>query len=271
MLDGSVFFSSCRLMLAAAPASLRGYAIFFNFTAFFSFISLVAAWGLQLPSVSPDSTKPATAISFLCIIRRRKIRTAILAQAGVQFVMLAPMLAAPREMNANVVGLQGADWTISGCVMLHIFGMFITGLFTAYLQISERFGLTPTMGLGLFLQATGLSVAILESNTWNIYVALALIGVGWNVVFVAGTELLLRSHSHEERMKVTAVNECLRFIADIISILLASSLAWPVLLRVCSASVIVVAFVIGSQPRELAMNAKPVSQPPMTHKVSTNN
>jgi len=229
---------------------LHGDSYYFLFAAGFCLISLAAGWMLELPSVSSGTSEPTGAANIWSILMRRKVWTAILAQVGVQFAMVAPMTAVPLAMQIELTGLDDSDWTISGCIMLHVFGMFSTGLVTGYFRIGDRLGANLTMCSGLLIQGIGMVLGLLFTTVWSFYVALYLIGVGWNIAFVAGTMLLLRSHSPEERMKVGATNEGLRFTANAIAALLSSSLPWRILLIVSLVTVAVVALVmVASQER----------------------
>jgi len=233
-------------------SELHGDSYYFLFAAGFCLISLAAGWMLELPSVSSGTSEPTGAANIWSILMRRKVWTAILAQVGVQFAMVAPMTAVPLAMQIELtsVDLDDSDWTISGCVMLHVFGMFSTGLVTGYFRIGDRLGANLTMCSGLLIQGIGMVLGLLFTTVWSFYVALYLIGVGWNIAFVAGTMLLLRSHSPEERMKVGATNEGLRFTANAIAALLSSSLPWRILLIVSLVTVAVVALVmVASQER----------------------
>jgi hypothetical protein len=54
-------------------------------------------------------------------------------------------------------------------------------------------------------------VALSGTALYNFWIALALIGVGWNFMFVGATTLLTTVYRPEERAKVQAANEFLTF------------------------------------------------------------
>jgi len=76
-------------------------------------------------------------------------------------------------------------------------------------------------------------VTLLGHHIVDFYVGLVTLGIGWNLSFVSSTMLLLASHTLEERTKVTAFNETLRFVANGIATILSSTLTWDDLSYTC--------------------------------------
>merc|ERR1712048_673969 len=177
--------------------------------------------------------------------------------------MVSPMTAVPLAMQESIPGLSDANWPTSGCVMLRIVGMFSTGLITAHFNLVAHIGINATMASGLLVQAISCVLNLYKQDIWTFYLALYLLGVGWNLSFVSGTMLLLRSHSEEERPKVSATNESLRFAANAIAALLSSSASWRVLNIVCLVTVSVVAAVM-----LCAQERTPVTRPSVTNEES---
>ena len=48
-------------------------------------------------------------------------------------------------------------------------------------------------------------------SLWNFWLALVLLGVGWNFAFIGATALVTECHGPDERNKVQAVNDFLIF------------------------------------------------------------
>merc|ERR1712085_40668 len=105
------------------------------------------------------------------------------------------------------------------------------GLFTGSLIACG--GLFPTMVAGLMLQAASLIVALMSEGVLSNYTTLILLGIGWNFAFVAGTMILLASITAQEKTKVTAVNETLRFACNAVAALISSSFTWATLNWIC--------------------------------------
>jgi MFS family permease len=125
----------------------------------------------------------------------------VLGYATMTFVMTATPLAA-------VACGHSSDDAI-GIIRMHLIGMFAPSFFTG--TLIARYGVTRILlgGAGLLL----LSAAISFSGTalYQFWIALALLGIGWNFMYVGGTTLLTTVYRPEERAKVQATNEFLTF------------------------------------------------------------
>ena len=74
-----------------------------------------------------------------------------------------------------------------------------------------RFGLRTMMVIGLSLIAAAAAIGFLGIALWNFWVALTLLGVGWNFAFISATTLVTECHGPRERNKVQAFNDFLIF------------------------------------------------------------
>merc|ERR1711865_49087 len=148
------------------------------------------------------------------------------------------MSAAPLAIEELEGGsLKKGDILISGCIVCHVLAMFLPGFVTG--DVIQKVGVFPVMITGLLLQGAANIVMIANHSLASFYVGLILLGLGFNCAFTSGTLLLIRSHSLEERARVTSVNETLRFTANACGILLSSSLRWEVLNLICFVLVII--------------------------------
>ncbi|MEO8219622.1 MAG: hypothetical protein ABI563_02405 [Specibacter sp.] len=77
-------------------------------------------------------------------------------------------------------------------IQWHLVGMFAPSALSALFL--KRFGVFKTNLGGGFIMAGGCAVGIISSSGWAMTLTLALVGVGWNVLFVAGSALLLQSY-----------------------------------------------------------------------------
>jgi MFS family permease len=94
-------------------------------------------------------------------------------------------------------------------IQWHVVGMYAPSFFTGALIL--RFGLRSTMAAGLLLIAAAAAVGYTGTGLWNFWVALVLLGVGWNFAFIGATTLVTECHGPDERNKVQAVNDFLIF------------------------------------------------------------
>jgi MFS family permease len=91
----------------------------------------------------------------------------------------------------------------------HVIGMYAPSFFTGTLIM--RFGGRTVMAAGLLLIAGAASIGLLGLALWNFWLALALLGVGWNLSFIGATTLITECHGPRERNKVQAFNDFLVF------------------------------------------------------------
>ena len=109
---------------------------------------------------------------------------------------------------------------------LAMFGpSFVTG------NIIARFGHLPVMSFGLVLLGTCCVIALVGVGLEHFYIALILLGLGWNFSFIAATGLLSNTHSASERAKVQGLNDFLVLgtvsLASLSSGALLNLFGWP--------------------------------------------
>jgi MFS family permease len=115
------------------------------------------------------------------------------------------MTATPLEMMLCGFSV-GAAATV---IQAHSLAMFAPGFVTGHLI--TRFGVMRVIVAGAALTAACVAVALLGREFWHFIVALTLLGVGWNFMFVGATTLLATSHAPEERVRAQAANEVIVF------------------------------------------------------------
>jgi MFS family permease len=94
-------------------------------------------------------------------------------------------------------------------IQWHVLGMYAPSFFTGHLIL--RFGVFRLMASGLGLIMLSAVIGIAGISIVHFWVALALLGVGWNFAFIAATTLVTQCHRPEERNKVQAFNDFLIF------------------------------------------------------------
>jgi MFS family permease len=87
--------------------------------------------------------------------------------------------------------------------------MFVPSLFTGSLIV--RFGVERIVGIGLVMIMVSAVIAISGISLWHFWIALTLLGVGWNFAFVGATTMVTQCHRPEERNKVQSFNDFLVF------------------------------------------------------------
>jgi MFS family permease len=108
-----------------------------------------------------------------------------------------------------VVGCGLTKNNANDIVSAHVIAMFLPSFFTGHLI--SRFGVEKIMGIGLLILGSAGLVALSGMELENFYVALILLGVGWNFGFIGATTLLTRSHAPHEIGRVQGMNDAIVF------------------------------------------------------------
>ncbi|GDY25657.1 MFS transporter [Agarivorans sp. Toyoura001] len=130
---------------------------------------------------------------------------AVVAGVVSYFVMNLLMTATPLAMHHH-----GYHFAQSASVIeWHVLGMFAPSFITGRLIL--RIGLFPTMLLGLGLMVACVLVNLLGTSFNHFAIALTLLGVGWNFMFIGATQMLTQCYQLNEKAKAQAVNEFVVF------------------------------------------------------------
>lgn len=108
-----------------------------------------------------------------------------------------------------VVGCGFDTGDAADVVTAHVLAMYIPSFFTGHLI--ARYGTTRIMALGLVILAGAGAVALTGVTLENFFVALILLGIGWNFGFIGATTLLTKSHAPHERGVIQGFNDLFVF------------------------------------------------------------
>jgi MFS family permease len=84
----------------------------------------------------------------------------------------------------------------------HVLGMFVPGFFTG--SLIRRYGALPVMAVGVLLNLVCIGVALSGVDLMRFTLALLLLGIGWNFLFVGGTTLFTEAYRPEEKTTAQA-------------------------------------------------------------------
>jgi MFS family permease len=84
----------------------------------------------------------------------------------------------------------------------HVLGMFVPSFFTG--SLIKRFGCLPVMAVGVLLNLACIAVALSGVELMQFLVALFVLGVGWNFLFIGGTTLFTQAYRPEEKTTAQA-------------------------------------------------------------------
>lgn len=108
-----------------------------------------------------------------------------------------------------VVGCGFRTATAADIVSAHVLAMYIPSFFTGHLI--ARFGTQKIMAIGLMILAGAGAVALQGVEIENFYIALVLLGIGWNFGFIGATTLLAGAHEAHERGRIQGMNDMIVF------------------------------------------------------------
>ena len=91
----------------------------------------------------------------------------------------------------------------------HKFFMYAPGFFTG--SLINRFGAVTMSCIGIAFQTISVAVALSVTEVFDFWLAMALLGIGWNYAFTAGTNLLTETYTPSERAKTQAANNFIIF------------------------------------------------------------
>lgn len=145
----------------------------------------------------------AARIPLSTILARPHVPAAVVALVAVQTVMVLIMTMTPLHMTDHGHGLAAVGFVISG----HTFGMFALSPISG--RLTDRFGSTAVVlaGLGVSALAAILSAVAPPDGGPLLFVALFLLGYGWNLGYVAGSTLLTHGLSLPERTRLQGLTD----------------------------------------------------------------
>lgn len=135
---------------------------------------------------------PVIAVAVIC---------AMVSYALMNLVMTSTPLA--------VVGCGFQKNSAADVVSAHVLAMYIPSFFTGHLI--ARFGVEKIVATGLVILAGAGAVALQGVEIENFFIALILLGVGWNFGFIGATTMLAGAHAPHERGRMQGMNDLLVF------------------------------------------------------------
>jgi MFS family permease len=135
---------------------------------------------------------PVIAVAVIC---------AMVSYALMNLVMTSTPLA--------VVGCGYDKGNAADVVTSHVLAMYVPSFFTGHLI--ARFGVQKIVAAGLVILAAAGAVALQGVNLENFFIALILLGVGWNFGFIGATTMLAGAHNAQERGRMQGLNDLIVF------------------------------------------------------------
>jgi MFS family permease len=133
-------------------------------------------------------------------------------------VMSFVMTASPLSMHEhNGHSMQATKWVLQS----HIVAMYLPSLVFPWLHSHLGYKGLMWAGIGGFLLC--LMIALINTQFIHYWLTMVLLGIGWNFLFLSGTNLLRNGYREEERFKVQSFND---FVVFSIQALASLSSGW---------------------------------------------
>jgi MFS family permease len=139
------------------------------------------------------------------MLREPRIAVAVICATVSYALMNLVMTSSPLAVVG--CGFQTAD--AADVVTGHVLAMYAPSFITGH--VIARIGAERVVGIGLAILAASGAVALSGVELGHFFVALILLGVGWNFGFIGATTMLAASHAPEERGRIQGMNDFIVF------------------------------------------------------------
>jgi len=207
VLAGGVVAAIVGPELAKATSELLAPALFAGCFIAIAILGALTLLVLAFVTIPPpdEAERSGTERPLGVIVKQPAFLVALGGAAIAQGAMVLVMTATPLAM-----AFCGHDFNDTAFVIQwHVLGMFAPSFFTGHLI--SRFGTLNIMTSGAMLIIACLGIALSGVEIAQFWLALFLLGIGWNFMFIGGTTLLTTTYASAEKAKVQALNDLLTF------------------------------------------------------------
>jgi MFS family permease len=169
-------------------------------------LPVITAILLTFVQVPPAQRKVGIPVPFRTIFARPDFITAVVSSLVGYGSMNLIMASTPLQMLLCGFGVAAS----ADVIRAHSIAMFAPGFFSG--RLIQKFGVHQIIMTGGLLTLGCVAVNVYEPPLFTTFmIALALLGVGWNFMFVGGTTLLTTAYAPEERVRVQATHDFIVF------------------------------------------------------------
>ena len=154
----------------------------------------------QASTIKVHSGRPLTSIA-----RQPRFIIAVICGMLGYAIMTLVMTATPLAMQHHHHIYSDTAFVIQW----HVLGMFAPSFFTGHLI--KRFGLLTVMFTGALFGLACVLINLSGTSVNHFWLALFLLGLSWNFLFIGATTLLTETYTTDERFKAQALNDFLVF------------------------------------------------------------
>lgn len=152
-----------------------------------------------------DAVSQADARPLLEIVTQPRFAAALVCAVGSYALMTFVMTGAPLAMVG--CGFSPDEATLG--ISWHVMAMFGPSFFTG--RLIQRFGAERMVALGLLLLIGCAIVALSGIALWQFWMALILLGLGWNFGFIGATAIVATAYRPSEKGKVQGFHDFVLF------------------------------------------------------------
>lgn len=144
-----------------------------------------------------------------------------LLSAAIGFSMMSLLMTAtPLAMKHQHMDFGDVAFVIQW----HVLGMFVPSFFTGHLM--NRFGIERIIFVGAIAILACIGINLSGTSLWHFWLALLLLGIGWNFMFIGGTTMLTKTYTEAEKAKSQAFNDFVVFTSVTLASLGAGALQY---------------------------------------------
>jgi len=198
--------------LVGPELAVRGqYLLPTEFAGSYVLLAVAYALGVVVISFYRDSGIPAgnrelNGRPLLEIVRSPVVILAISASALAYGVMSFVMTAGPVSMHQHAGhGLQATKLVLQS----HIMAMYLPSLI--YPWLFSKMGYKGMLWSGVAVYLCCLFIASVDTTVLHYWLTMVILGIGWNFLFLGGTNLLRFGYQPEERFKAQSFNDFVVF------------------------------------------------------------
>ncbi len=160
---------------------------------------------LDIPKPKPPVAGASKGRSRAELIRTPRIAVAMICATVSYALMNLVMTSSPLA----VVGCGFTKSNAADVVTGHVLAMYIPSFFTGHLI--ARFGAEKVVATGLVILAGAGAVAMSGFDLEHFFIALALLGLGWNFGFIGATTMLTAEQTASEKGRLQGLNDLVVF------------------------------------------------------------
>jgi len=154
--------------------------------------------------------------SYFELLKNPLILQAIVTAAFAYSIMSFIMTATPISMYKMHGFTLGSTSIV---IQSHIIAMFLPSLVTG--TLIKKFGHSIIIYTGATIYIICVFLSFYEQSFFNYLIALVLLGIGWNFLFIGGTSLLVICYKESEKFKAQGFNDVIVFSTQSIASLIA--------------------------------------------------